>query len=300
MRRLYTSRELGLIVILVIYILAAAVGLLVFRYMDGYVIYIRLLTSDMAATAFVWLMSVLFGNATIYDPYWSVAPIVIVLLTGFYLGQLTAGFFLISAVVLFWGLRLTAHWTTTFKSLRVQDWRYTGLKTAHPRLWFAINLLGIHLFPTLVVFLVLLPAVAFVQSGAALNAGIAAGALVCLGAVLLQYTADRQMRAFRNAPENAGHVNRAGVWKYSRHPNYLGEILMWWGIYLMMVFSGPSQLVFIAGPLVNTLMFLFISIPMLERRQLNSKPEYAAYREQTGMLVPRLSSFGFGARRLTK
>ena len=296
MQRIYSSRRLGLFIILLTYILAVSVGLLVFRATAAQGLYMRLFEADLAATVFTWLMSLIFKNASVYDPYWSVAPIVLVPLTGVYLGVLTAGFFLICGVVLLWGVRLTAHWSTTFKNLRVQDWRYTQLKEAHPRLWLPVNLFGIHVFPTVVVFLVFLPAVVYLRNGAPINPGTVAGALVCLAAAALQHVADRQMRTFRLSPENAGRVNRAGVWKVSRHPNYLGEILMWWGVYLMMLCSGPSRLVLIAGPVVNTLMFIFISIPMLERRQLANKPDYAAYRAETGILLPKLSSLGTDAK----
>jgi steroid 5-alpha reductase family enzyme len=300
MQRIYSSRRLGLLIILFVYILAVFIGLTVFRLTAPWELYIRLFAADLAATVFTWLMSVLFGNSSVYDPYWSVAPIVLVPLTGIYLGRSGAGFILIAGAVLIWGVRLTAHWCATFQNLGVQDWRYTQLKEARRRLWLLVNLFGIHVFPTVVVFLALMPAVVFLQNGAPVNPGTVAAALVCLFAAALQHIADRQMRAFRLSPENAGRVNRAGVWKVSRHPNYLGEILMWWGVYLMMLFSGPSRLVFIAGPAVNTLMFIFISIPMLERRQLMRRPDYAAYRAETGMLLPKLSSFGSREEKLKK
>jgi steroid 5-alpha reductase family enzyme len=96
------------------------------------------------------------------------------------------------------------------------------------------------------------------------------------------------MRHFRKQPENRGHVNRQGLWKYSRHPNYLGEILMWWGVCLLSLSAPGGSPVFAVGALVNTLMFVFVSVPLMERRQLSGKREYAAYKSETGALLPRL------------
>jgi len=91
------------------------------------------------------------------------------------------------------------------------------------------------------------------------------------------------MQHFRKS--GRGGLIRDGLWKYARHPNYLGEILMWWGVagQALSVLRGSWWL--IAGALVNTFMFLFISIPMADRRQ-QEKPGYEEYREETRMLVP--------------
>lgn len=284
------SRQFGLIMLLFIYIVAVLIGILVFRILDGAGLYLRLFVADIAATVFVWLLSIILNNSSVYDPYWSVAPVVMLVLAEIHLGIFHTGALLMTAVILIWSIRLTAHWSTTFKNLKIQDWRYTQLRQAHPRLWLIINLFGIHLFPTLVVFFVLIPALQFVLNFTAMNLGVAIGMLVSLSAVFLQYKADTHMRLFRQDPANLGHVNRIGIWKYSRHPNYLGEILMWWGVYLMLLFSVPFNWLYIIGPIVNTLMFIFISIPLMESRQMQNKPEYIDYKEKTGMLLPQISS----------
>jgi steroid 5-alpha reductase family enzyme len=85
-----------------------------------------------------------------------------------------------------------------------------------------------------------------------------------------------------------GGVNCEGVWRYIRHPNYLGEILMWWGVYFMMLSADASLWPALIGPLCNTLLFVTVSIPLMEGRQLRNKPGYSDYRARTGMLLPRL------------
>ncbi len=285
-----TSRTIGFIALYLVYIIATLIIILVSRQFRWAGLFPQLFAADIAGTLFVWLMSIILNNSSVYDPYWSVAPIVLLLLGELHLGILNTGVFLMTGIILIWGIRLTAHWSTTFKSLQIQDWRYAQLRQVHPRLWPLINLFGIHLFPTLVVFFVLVPVFEFVLNFTFVNFGIVISMLISLFAVFLQHKSDTHMRLFRRDPANSGRVNRTGIWKYSRHPNYLGEILMWWGVYLMMFFSAPSLWLYIIGPLINTLMFVFISIPLMESRQIDNKPEYKDYKDRTGMLLPRLSN----------
>jgi steroid 5-alpha reductase family enzyme len=280
-------RAYGFAVLLLIYILASAVGIAVFRLLPGLGLMARLFAADISATLFVWLTGLFLRNSSVYDPYWSVAPAVMLLLLEIVLQAMSAGVLLLNAVVLLWAIRLTAHWSTTFHGLKVEDWRYVNFRESHPKLWFFINLFGINLFPTVVVFLVMLPAFYFVMNAPPLNTGIIAGALLSVFAASVQAISDHQMRVFRSAPENRGKVNRTGLWNYIRHPNYLGEILMWWGIFLMLFFTQPALWLTIVGPIVNTLMFVFVSVPLMEKRQLKNKPEYDAYITETGALLPK-------------
>jgi len=281
-------RAPGFFILFVIYASATAIGVAVFRALPGMKILAVLLAADLAATLFVWLIGLLINNSSVYDPYWSVAPIVLAPLAAAYLKILNAGVLLLLGVILLWGVRLTIHWAFTFKGLNVQDWRYTDLKAAHPKLWFIINLCGIHLVPTAVVYLVMIPAFLFIMDFISLNIGIVLSLCLCVFAVILQTVSDAQMSRFRKSAANAGSVNRAGLWKYIRHPNYLGEILMWWGVYFMLLSIRPDLWFALIGPLANTLMFISISIPLMENRQLRNKPEYSEYKACTGMLLPKL------------
>ena len=226
--------------------------------------------------------SCIFRNASVYDPYWSVQPPVI--LTLFALGsRMTFVRLLLMLAVWYWGIRLTGNWAVNFQGLAHQDWRYTMLQEKTGSFYPIVNFLGIHLFPTLVVYACILPAVFAMQYEAEDNLGTILFFLISVGAATLQLVADRQMYAFRQ--KKTGRHIRTGLWKYSRHPNYLGEILMWWGIALSVVCVMPQLWYLCAGALINTLMFLLVSIPMAENRQAR-KPGYAEYKAQTRMLLP--------------
>lgn len=152
-----------------------------------------------------------------------------------------------------------------------------------------INFLGIHLVPTLVVYGCVLPiAFTFEYAGdITLNAGKIVG--ICLfsamsvGAAVMQGVADCQMHKFRK--NRTGNFIRVGLWKYSRHPNYLGEILMWWGMALAFICVMPERWYLIAGAVANTLLFLCVSIPLADGRQ-SRKEGFAEYKKQTRMLLP--------------
>ena len=105
-------------------------------------------------------------------------------------------------------------------------------------------------------------------------------------AVGLAFIADEQMKKFRQKPENKGKLMREGLWKSSRHPNYLGEILTWWGLYFFSLSAGYDQWWMGIGALTVTLMFVFISIPMLEKRELERRPEYKDYIKEVPFLLP--------------
>ena len=281
MRKIKESAVASFAVIAVVYAIAAVVGVLVY-YAVSADWWLRLLIADVAATVATFIFSVIFKNASVYDPYWSVAPPVI--LISFAFGRaLTALGVLILIAVGFWAVRLTANWAYNFGDLTHQDWRYTMLKEKTGAFYPLINFIGIHLVPTLVVYGCILPAVYAIREG--VEAGPLGVIFVAISmlAATLQCISDIQMHAFRR--RRRGGFIRDGLWKYSRHPNYLGEILMWWGIGLAVVVSAPEVWYFIFGALANTALFLFVSIPMADGRQ-SKKDGFAEYKSATRMLLP--------------
>lgn len=281
MNRLKQSRAASFIAVALVYIFAAAVGVIVYRSLtlDWW---LSLLIADLAATVATFVFSLVFQNASVYDPYWSVQPPVI--LVAFAIGKdLTLLGILLLTVVSFWAIRLTANWAYTFGNLTHQDWRYTMLHEKTGVFYPIINFVGIHMVPTLVVYGCILPGVYAIRER--LSANFASVLFLCLslGAAFMQGIADIQMHKFRKNRNSA--FIRVGLWKHSRHPNYLGEILMWWGIALAVVCSAPNAWYLIAGAIANTVLFFSVSIPMADKRQ-SRKDGFAEYKKQTRMLLP--------------
>ena len=275
------SKTLSILLIASIYIMAAALGLGVYMLMP-FAFWAKLLIADIACTVFVFIFSMIFKNASVYDPYWSVQPIVIVVF--FACGHMiTLPSLLILISIIYWGIRLTGNWAYTFGGLKHQDWRYTKFENESGKIYPLINLAGIHLMPTLIVYLCTLPAVFVIRNELSANAGSVIGMAVCIGAATLQLFSDVQMQRYRKSGEHG--LIRTGLWKYARHPNYLGEILMWWGVGIQAVSVMPDHWYLLAGALANTIMFFTVSIPLADKRQ-SQKPGYAEYKAATRNLLP--------------
>lgn len=242
-----------------------------------------LLTADVLATVFVWWMGLVYKNVSVYDPYWSVAPPVMFAAWAFYKGCFTLPVVLLLIAVWYWGIRLTGNWAGTFQGLGHEDWRYTRYREMQSPLLFQLtNFFGLNMMPTLLVFACMLPGFGLFEPGLMTGALTWLGFLLCLASATIQLIADTQSHRFRR--EHRGEICNVGLWKHGRHPNYYGEVQMWWGIWVMYA-SLHGIDVLILAPVAMTCLFLFISIPMMERRQLANKPGYAEYRKTTRILI---------------
>lgn len=274
----------GLIIIACIYLSAIilAVGLFNFGLtMDE--LFLKLLIIDLIMTLYIYLFSLFFKNASIYDPYWSVAPLVLIVP----LFSMTLKNIIITLILVIWAVRLTFNWAVTFNGLNEQDWRYDYYKSKSKRLWPFVNFFGIHLMPTIVVFLAMMPVLIVLSSTNSPTLIFYLGAFLSLLAISLQATADYQLH--RHKKSRKGLMND-GLWGLSRHPNYLGEILMWAGCAVMMLGVTGMHYALI-GVLIMILLFNGISIPLMEKRQLKNKIEYYAYTLETPKLMPNPLDF---------
>ncbi|MFA6780685.1 MAG: DUF1295 domain-containing protein [Bacilli bacterium] len=284
------SKLLGLLVLLVTYLAAFFVGLIVFNLLNNMLadVLIRILIADVVATLFVWGVGIIFKTASVYDPYWSVQPLVVLLALMIHRGVWDLGAIVLLSLVALWSFRLTANFIYTFSDLSYQDWRYTMLKERSGKYYFFVNLFGINLFPTLVVYACIYPMLLYVERGGSstFNLLTIIGIALVLVAILFETVADVQMQLFRSQSENKGKIIRVGLWKHNRHPNYFGEILMWWGIYAIVLALNPTIWFVFFGAAINTLMFMAISIPMAERRLASYKAGFNEYCQETWMLFP--------------
>lgn len=279
--RIKESRALSFIAVAIIYVICTLVGLGQYGYLP-FSTPINLLIADTVATIVCFIFSLIFKNSSVYDPYWSVAPIVIVIGYAIVNGLNALGIVLLVAVC-YWGIRLTANWAYTFKGLTHQDWRYTMLCEKTGKFYPIINFIGIHYVPTLVVYGCILPAVMVIENKPEINALSIIFACVSVAAATMQGVADIQMHKYRKNKTTS--FIRNGLWRNSRHPNYLGEILMWWGIGLSAVCAMPNMWYLIFGAVANTVLFLSVSIPMADGRQ-SRKEGFAQYKAETRMLLP--------------
>lgn len=282
------SRARSFLVIAAVYALAlaVAVGLSVSVLSGLHPLWVVAL-ADLAATLLVFAASVWLDNSSTYDAYWSVAPIAI----AGYLAQLSVdgdplrqG--LVVGLVTWWGVRLTFNWARGWSGLEHEDWRYEHFRRKTGRWYWLVSLFGIHLFPTLQVFvgcLALWPALSSPRPMGWLDAF---AALVTCSAIATEAVADRQLRAFVSGPKRPGAVLERGLWAWSRHPNYLGEMMFWWGLGLFALAADPGAYWALAGALAISLMFRLVSIPLLEQRMVERRPAFAQVQTRISMLLP--------------
>lgn len=277
------SKAASLAIIFLIYALATAVGIITYiKAAPAMPELVALLLADVIATIFVWAMGLVYSNVSVYDPYWSVAPPVMFTIWAIYKSCFTLPVILLLVAVWYWGIRLTGNWVHTFKGLGHEDWRYTRYReTQSPFLFQITNFFGLNMMPTVLVFACMLPG--FKLFGAASANWLTwLGFVICLSSATIQLVADTQIHRFRDA--HPGQFCNVGLWKNGRHPNYFGEIQMWWGVWIMYASLNGIDW-HILAPVAMTALFLFVSIPMMERRQLERKPGYAEYRKQTRILI---------------
>ncbi len=283
------NRIYSFITISIIYILTSILGILTYYYFSQkYIFYINLLLTDIICTLFVFIFSLLFSNSSVYDPYWSVQPIIIALSYQYFISDsLNLIRILLHFSILFWGIRLTLNWAYTSHNLYTQDWRYVYLKEVTNIFYPFINLFGIHLFPTIIVYLCVLPSVYIIMFKCKeINLFFILSFLLSIIAIILESVSDYQMHMFRKNKNNKEKFIRNGLWKYSRHPNYLGEILFWWGIGFMAIFGLEEKNYYLLiGPLSCNLMFVLATIHLADNHQKRKKG-FDKYYKETNMLLP--------------
>lgn len=285
------SRAFGVLVSVAAYVVAMVAAVFVARAAGLSHPLADVALGTLTATVVVFIFSVLADNSSIYDPYWSVQPLAI---AGYYLwtgwGHLDARQTVVTVLVAIYAVRLTSNFYRDWPGLSKEDFRYVFFRERLGKAYWPVSFLGIHLFPTVMVYLGCLPLYVVSQRGTrGLGWLDGLGTAVTLGAVLLAFVADEQLRRFRADPRNRGAVVGGGLWAISRHPNYLGEVTTWWGFWLFAMAANAAWWWTGAGALAITVMFVFVSIPWMERRMLATRAGYAEYQAKTPMFVPRPS-----------
>ncbi len=272
------------------YILCIFFGYLSLIFINLGHLWIDMLIAHLVATLVIFFFSVTFKNSSLYDPFWSVIPLPIFLyLISFPEVEDVSyeRFILIGIPVFYYVIRLTWNWSKGWEGLIEEDFRYTNLYDQFGRFKWFINFFGIHVFPTLIVNVCLFPLYFAISiNDEPLNFIDWFFSIFTVLAVLLEHVSDEQMHKFKSNPENVSKTMNLGLWKYSRHPNYLGEILFWFGIFGFSLSQSLNNLWLIIFPLSMLAMFIFASIPMMDNRSLEKRPDYEDYMKVTPALIP--------------
>ena len=243
------------------------------------------LATVLLAMTLLWLLSLRLGDASIVDPFWGPG---FALVTCVYLladGRFGTRGVLALALVSIWATRLGIHLVKRNRESG-EDPRYRAMRERHGDRFRWVSLFTVFWLQAVLLWVISAP-----QLGSVASFDVPLGLVDVLGTVVflfgatLEAVADRQLDRFRSDPANAGNVLDTGLWRYSRHPNYFGNAVLWWGLYLVSAGGGAYWTVF--GPAVMTYLLLRVSgVTLLESTLRTSKPGYEEYVATTSAFVP--------------
>ncbi len=239
------------------------------------------------AMALLWLVSLVVRDASIVDIFWG-AGFVIVAWTSFTVADgVDARRWLLAALVSIWGLRLTGY--LAWRNIGAgEDFRYVAMRQRWGDRFWIVSLVGVFALQGVLMWIVSLPVQAGqVPTAAERLGGLALAGIVCWAIGLtFETVGDLQLARFKADPANRGRVMDRGLWRYTRHPNYFGDFMVWWGIYLVAL-EGDGTWWTIVGPVVMSTLLIRVSGKALLEKSLSKRREgYAEYVRRTSGFFP--------------
>ena len=231
-----------------------------------------------------WAITAAIADMTPLDSFWGLAPVVAVWTGALWDGALTTSEKLAASLTTVWGVRLAAYLLARWRHHGAEDARYASMRRNAGAgfrlrsLWSVVGLqAGLSLIVCLPIWASLMNAG---REPGPLGWGLAAVALL---GVLIETTADSHLAAFKADPANAGKTLTAGLWALSRHPNYIGEILFWTGFAALAATYG-AWWALVSPLLIAALLIRWSGAPLVERRMMRTRQDYADYAARTGFL----------------
>lgn len=233
-----------------------------------------------------WLISLLRKDAGIIDICWGIGFVLIAWTLFLNLSERQMAQWLAALLTSAWGVRLSIH--LAVRNLgKAEDFRYRAMRERWGRSFPLASLLIVFGLQGSVMWFVSLPLqmCLSVTTSNWTTFTVAGAALWAVG-LFFETIGDWQLVRFKSNPENAGRVLDTGLWRYTRHPNYFGDCLVWWGLFLVAVAQSDAWWTIIS-PITMTILLLHVSgVSLLEKTLRNSKPDYADYVSRTNTFFP--------------
>lgn len=244
----------------------------------------------------VWLLSLMLKDAGIMDIFWGGGFIIVSWITFFMSDGFSGRALLVALLVTLWGARLAIH--IGIRNIgKGEDRRYRAWREKYGEGFWWISLFKVFLLQGVILWVISLTVqaaqiAALPERFTALDM---AGLFVWAVGIFFEAVGDWQLKRFKADPDSRGKVMDRGLWAYTRHPNYFGESLIWWGIFLVSMADG-SNIWSVVSPLLITYLLLRVSgVAMLERDISERRPEYRDYIMRTSAFIPWFRKKGEGA-----
>jgi steroid 5-alpha reductase family enzyme len=247
--------------------------------------------------AFLYCFVIIFIYATIWfgisvykkrndvaDIAWGIGYIIICIYL-FFSYPASAVLKLLYALVTLWGLRLSIHIYLRNKN-KTEDFRYKAWREEWGKYFYLRSYLQVFLLQAIFLLIIISPVIHAAAEGLVhWNVFTWIGLCCWIIGFYFQAVADWQLAVFKSTQKNKGLIIQTGLWKYSRHPNYFGEIIMWWSIFIITI-PIANSFYFIISPLTITTLLVFVSgIPMLEKKY-KGNAAFEDYKKRTSALIP--------------
>jgi steroid 5-alpha reductase family enzyme len=232
---------------------------------------------------FWFIVSAIKKRNDIADIAWGLGFVLMTWLA-FFISGFSFKALLANSLVTVWGLRLTWHIYNRNRN-KPEDSRYLEWRKTWKNFYLR-SFLQVFVLQGIFLFLISLPVI-FINHSVANSLGILdiIGPVVWIFGFYFECTGDRQLKEFISKPANKGRLMNKGLWQYSRHPNYFGEVTQWWGIFIITL-SISGSLFTIIGPLTITVLILFVSgVPLLEKKYAG-RTDFEEYKKRTSVFIP--------------
>ena len=235
----------------------------------------------------LWLVSLYLQNASIADIFWGLGFVLIAWLTFFRADGYAGRKLLICILVTVWGMRLSLH-IARRNIGQGEDRRYRAWRAEHGNRFWWVSFFTVFGIQGVLLWLISLT----IQAGQLSPVPPRIiwldllGLLIFLAGFFFEALADLQLSRFQSDPQNRGRVMQTGLWAYSRHPNYFGETLVWWGLFLITL-ATPMGLWTVISPITITFLLLKVSgVTLLEKTMVDTRPKYREYINRTSAFFP--------------
>ncbi|UCC84703.1 MAG: DUF1295 domain-containing protein [Gemmatimonadota bacterium] len=245
------------------------------------------LAAAVATMSVVWVLSLVKRDAGIIDVFWGLGFVLVTWLYFLMTEGATPRRYVVLAAVTVWGLRLSLYILKRNWG-QAEDYRYREMRERNPGSFPWRSLFTVFWLQAFLLWAISMPLLQAQRS--ATPAGLtwidALGVLVFAIGLTFEAGGDWQLWRFKRDPANAGKVLDRGFWRYTRHPNYFGDAMVWWGFFLFAA-ATPGSLWTIYSPVVMTVLLMRVSgVALLEKRLAEVKPGYRDYVERTNAFFP--------------